>query len=363
MRREAAARGLKTVGDYLEQRYSTSVRVIVALLLWFGTLAILAGQLIAISTLLTVVAGLPKWAGCVLGGVVMTAYFAAGGLLSSAWVNLLQLTVLLAGFAVAVPVALGTPAGGRVVALVRPGRDRPGPGDGFWNLAEWGLGVEVPRLLGPASSSPGLLQKIFGAATTARCGRDGGERHLLLRLRAAAGGDHRARLHRVGEHSWRSPPADVRCPGGGDWAGGAFLAEVSTDAILFMPPRRCRRTCIAASAPGATDRRSCGWRGRRWPAECWGLLALVAQTIIGTLSFFYSVLGVCLFVPVLAGLFVKRFRAPEALAAIAGGMLVMMALQLTVGPKGLGGFTPALAGVLTSVTVAALAFLAMRRVG
>jgi len=75
------------------------------------------------------------------------------------------------------------------------------------------------------------------------------------------------------------------------------------------------------------------------------------------------VLGVCLFVPVLAGLFVKRFRAPEALAAIAGGMLVMMALQLTVGPKGLGGLTPALAGVLTSVTVAALAFLAMRRVG
>ncbi len=37
------------------------------------------------------------------------------------------------------------------------------------------------------------------------------------------------------------------------------------------------------------------------------LLALVAQTIIGTLSFFYSVLGVCLFVPVLAGLFARRF--------------------------------------------------------
>ena len=55
MRREASARGLKTVGDYLEQRYSTSVRVIVATLLWFGTLAILAGQLIAMSTMRSII--------------------------------------------------------------------------------------------------------------------------------------------------------------------------------------------------------------------------------------------------------------------------------------------------------------------
>ncbi|MBK9408571.1 MAG: hypothetical protein IPN47_11095 [Gemmatimonadetes bacterium] len=121
---------MQTVGDYLEQRYSTTVRVLVAALLWVGTLAILAGQLIAMSTLLTVVAGLPKWAGCVLGGVVMTAYFTAGGLLSSAWVNLLQLTVLLVGFAVALPVALAS-AGGwdAVVQSVNAGTAAaPGPG-------------------------------------------------------------------------------------------------------------------------------------------------------------------------------------------------------------------------------------------
>ena len=44
----AARHDLRTVGDYLELRYGASVRGMVALLLWFGSLAILAGQLIAI---------------------------------------------------------------------------------------------------------------------------------------------------------------------------------------------------------------------------------------------------------------------------------------------------------------------------
>jgi len=46
-------------------------------LLWAGTLMILAGQLIAISQILEVVAGVPKWQGCIIGGVVVTTYFSA----------------------------------------------------------------------------------------------------------------------------------------------------------------------------------------------------------------------------------------------------------------------------------------------
>ena len=55
IRRLAAAHDLRTVGDYLELRYSASVRGIIAVLLWVGSLAILAGQLIAIASILTVV--------------------------------------------------------------------------------------------------------------------------------------------------------------------------------------------------------------------------------------------------------------------------------------------------------------------
>src|SRR5882757_6468744 len=46
---------LHTMGDFLEQRYGRSVKAVIAVLLWLGTLAILAGQLIAISWILNVV--------------------------------------------------------------------------------------------------------------------------------------------------------------------------------------------------------------------------------------------------------------------------------------------------------------------
>src|SRR5579862_208053 len=81
--RIAKANDLHTMGDYLELRYNKTVRGVIAGILWLGTLTILAGQLIAISWILNVVAGLPKWAGCVAGGVVAITYCTAGGLASS----------------------------------------------------------------------------------------------------------------------------------------------------------------------------------------------------------------------------------------------------------------------------------------
>src|SRR6267142_4353636 len=54
MRRVATAHDLRSVGDYLEFRYDRSVRAIVSALLWVGSLAILAGQLIALASILSV---------------------------------------------------------------------------------------------------------------------------------------------------------------------------------------------------------------------------------------------------------------------------------------------------------------------
>ena len=60
IRRLAVEHDFRTVGDFLEWRYGQRVRLVVAVLLWFNTLTILAAQLIAISTIVNVVAGLPK---------------------------------------------------------------------------------------------------------------------------------------------------------------------------------------------------------------------------------------------------------------------------------------------------------------
>ncbi len=102
--RLASERNYLTVGDFLEDRYGPSVRVVLTSLIWVGTLFILAGQLLVGAAVFTVVAGLPKWAGVVIGGAAMTGYFTAGGLLSSVWVNAVQLVVKFTGFAFAIPI-------------------------------------------------------------------------------------------------------------------------------------------------------------------------------------------------------------------------------------------------------------------
>src|SRR3954447_19574942 len=145
IRRVAAAHDLKTVGDFLELRYGRHVRASVAILLWLGSLAIPAGQLIAIATILNVVTGVPKYVGCVAGGAVVIVYFTAGGLLTSAWVNMVQLAVKLAGFAVALPLALA--AAGGFDALARVEADNAA----YWNPWHGGAsGVIYLALLGPA---------------------------------------------------------------------------------------------------------------------------------------------------------------------------------------------------------------------
>jgi solute:Na+ symporter, SSS family len=119
--RIAAAHDLRTVGDLLEWRYDHRVRAIVAMLLWVGTIAILVGQLIGIAWILTVVIGIPKAAGCLIGAGVAVAYFGAGGLLSSAVVNVVQLTVKILGFAVALPSVVAKIYGARDDRAVRVG--------------------------------------------------------------------------------------------------------------------------------------------------------------------------------------------------------------------------------------------------
>ena len=155
IRRLAAKHELQTVGDFLEHRYGKSVRATISLLLWIGTLAILAGQLMAIGRVLNIVTGTELWVGCVIGGLVVTVYFTAGGLLTAVWVNVVQLAVLLAGFAVAVPLALSAVGGwNHVVAAT-------GDLDGYWSFwSGGGSGWFYLAMLGPAFIvSPGLLQK------------------------------------------------------------------------------------------------------------------------------------------------------------------------------------------------------------
>jgi SSS family solute:Na+ symporter len=158
IRRIAAEHDLKTVGDFLEWRYDARVRAAIAVLLWAGTVAILAGQLLSMSALFGTVIGLSKPIGCVIGGGVATAYFAAGGLKSSVAVNVVQVTVKLLGFAIAFPLALSAAGGldGLHASIADPGQ---------WNIVRNGSSgwIYVPMLTPAFIVSPGLLQKVYAA--------------------------------------------------------------------------------------------------------------------------------------------------------------------------------------------------------
>jgi SSS family solute:Na+ symporter len=84
------------------------------------------------------------------------------------------------------------------------------------------------------------------------------------------------------------------------------------------------------------------------------LLAVWFSTVIDALSIFYSLLSVSLFVPVVAGLHVRRVGAPEALAAIGTGVSVLLAAHLHTGGEGYGPWTPTLIGLLIAGATFAL---------
>ena len=357
---------LRTVGDFLEQRYGRSVRAVINLLLWIGTLAILAGQLIALSWVLNVVAGVPKAVGCLVGGIIVTIYFTAGGLLTSAWVNLVQVIVKMFGFGVALPLALARAGGLSGLAAATPGGD-------YWNA--WhggGSGWVYLALLAPAFMvSPGLLQKVYGARDerAVRVGVAANAAALLVfsPVPALIGMAARALHPGLANPELALPTVlmlDLPPLLGSLGLAAVVSAEASSaDAILFMLATSLSQDLYRGYLrPAATDAQVL--RVARIAAVGGGtigvLLAIVSPTVIGALSVFYSLLGVSLFVPVVAGLYVRRAGTPEALAAIAGGVAVMLAVRFATDGRGFGLLTPSLAGLLASA-IAGGAILALRR--
>lgn len=366
--RLASERGYYTVGDFLEDRYGAQVRGVVAAILWVGTLSILAGQLIALAWVLNVVTGLPKYAGCIIGGLVMTVYFTVGGLHGSARVNLVQLVALLLGFAFAVPIALSQVGGlsGLADGLSRTGST--GHLDFFGGEgATWSYYL---ILLAPAFIvSPGLLQKVYGGRdpSTVRWGVGIGALALLLFafLPVLLGMVARVQFPAL-EHQELALPTvlarDLPPILGGLGLGALFVADVSSaDAILFMLATSLSQDLYRRFLnPQASDRLllTVGRRAAVVGGTLGVLLAVVSPSVVGALSIFYALLGVSLFVPLFAGLYLRIGGVPEAVAAIGAGVVALLVVRLGWGASGIGFLTPNLAGLLVGAAGFGLTFLA-----
>ncbi|WP_337171865.1 sodium:solute symporter family protein [Gemmatimonas aurantiaca] len=365
IRRVAAAHDLRTVGDYLEFRYGVQVRTLISALLWIGSVFILAGQLIAVSWILNVIAGVPKTAGCILAGVLITVYFASGGLLTSAYVNVVQLTVKLVGFAIAIPFALNAAGGWDTLRAFMPTPT-------YWNPLQSGeSGLVYLAMLGPAFVvSPGLLQKVYGARDDRAVRIGVGLNALALVLYAAVpvllGMMARAQFPDLPQPELALPtllaqgvPAAVGALG----LAAVFSAELSAaDAVLFILTTSLSQDFYKRFRnPGASDAELL--RVTRLTAVIAGAagvaIALVAAGVVSALSIFYTIMGVSLFVPILAGLYSARATSADAMAAIIAGIAVVGGWRLFLDGKPISGITPPMGGLVAAI----LAFVIMHAIG
>jgi len=365
--RIASEHNLYTVGDYLELRYSRVVRYLMAAMLWLGSLSILAAQLIALGLVLNVVAGLPSAWGAALGGVLVIIYFTAGGLLSSAWVNLVQVAVKAVGFSLAVPWALSGVGGwGAIRTAVEQNPSLAAES----YLSVTGLGLEAILryaviLIPSFIVSPGLIQKLYGARDESTVRKAVGAQGVVLLLYSfmpvTLGMVAMVRFPHLDNPGLALPK--LLAEGLPAWLGGLMLAAIfsaevsSADAVLFMLTTSVSRDFVqTALRRGSNDADLL--RITRVTAVAAGaagiVLALWLQSILAALEIFYSLLAVSLFVPLLAGLYSSRPTAGAALAAMVASVPATVAVHLLTRGGGVGPLTPAAVGILFSAIIFSL---------
>lgn len=323
--RVARDNNLFTVGDYLEFRYDRRVRGLVAALLWIGSLAILAGQLIAIAWVLNVTAGVSKPVGCLIGAIVATIYFATGGLFGTARVNALQLVVKLIGFGLA------------LIYLLKYSQQQFYPPaavsekletmNSFTGIGASGILRYLALLVPSFIISPGLLQKIFGARDEKAVRTGVALNAICLLLFAAVP----ALLGMIAFYNFPDlPNRELALPTlmtkalpvwlGGLLLGAIFAAEVSTaDAVLFMLSTSLSKDLYKTFINPEADDKHLLKVVKISAVVCGGLGALLAiflRDVISALTIFYTLLSSAPLLPLLAGLYSKRISARAVIPAM-----------------------------------------------
>ncbi|MBQ7196271.1 MAG: sodium:solute symporter family protein [Synergistaceae bacterium] len=320
-----------TLSDYLEARYSKFFSGIISLMMAIGTLALFAGQLLGIAWILEVVAGVPKVYGVITGALVTTLYFAAGGLLSGAFVNIVEVAVILAGFVVALPFVWKFSGG---LEGVKAHVTNASYFD-FFGMGSTAIIGYMVMLVPSFFISPGLIGKVF-AARDERAIKIGTALNGLVQLIFAI------IPVIIGMAAYACFPnltrADLALPtamknmmpffAASLALAAIFAAEVSTaDTVLYMLAgsltndlyKRFFNPKISDSNLLKLSRVTtviCGILGV--------VLALRLESIISALTIFYSLMSVSLSAPLVFGLFSKRASNAGAIfSAVAGVALTL----------------------------------------
>lgn len=302
-----------TLSDYLDKRYSKFFSGFISIMMSIGTLALFSGQLLGIAWILEVVAEIPKIYGVIIGAVVTTLYFAAGGLLSSAFVNILEVSVILIGFVIALPFVWNFSGGFETIKANIPDTKY----FDFFGMGSTAIIGYIVMLVPSFFISPGLIGKVF-AAKDERSIKIGTSLNGLVQLIFAIipviiGVATFSKFPDLARPDLALPTAMKNMMpffAGSIALAAIFAAEVSTaDTVLYMLAgsltndiyKRFFNPDISDSKLLTLSRITtviCGIIGV--------ILALKLESIISALTIFYSLMSVSLSAPLIFGLFTKR---------------------------------------------------------
>jgi solute:Na+ symporter, SSS family len=355
-----------TIGEYYRARYDATAELLTSLCIVTSYLGWLSAQIVVIGLVFNVVTdgAVSMGAGIVIGAAVVLVYTLWGGMYSVAWTNFVQMVIIVVGL-LYIFVLIADKAGG-VVTVVSHAQ-AAGKLE-FWPKAEARdvlafIGAAVTLMLGSIPQ-----QDVFQRVTSARSERIavagsilGGVLYFVLAfipmfLAYSASLIDPAMVARLieKEHQQILPSLVIdHTPLFAQilFFGALLSAVMSTASATLLAPsvtftenilKRIIRTELS-------DRQFLGIMRAVVAVFAVGvtLFALnsdstIYEMVVGA----YKVTLVAAFVPLAAGLYWERATSQGALAAIVGGLVTWIILEI-VAPDGL--FPPQLAGLLVSI--------------
>jgi SSS family transporter len=357
---------LLTIGDYYRMRYDATAELLTSLAIVVSYLGWLSAQIVVIGLVFNAVTGgaVGMGAGIVIGAAVVLVYTLWGGMYSVAWTNFVQMVIIVAGLLyIFVLVADRAGGAGTVIAHAHAaGKLEFWPKPGARDVLAF-IGAGVTLMLGSIPQ-----QDVFQRVTSARSERVavagsvlGGVFYFVLAFipmflaYSASLIDPKMVASLIDKEHQQILPAliigHMPLPAQILFFGALLAAVMSTASATLLAPsvtftenvlKRClrrelddraflltMRIVVAAFAAGVT------------------VFALhsdstIYEMVVGA----YKVTLVAAFVPLAAGLYWRRATAQGALAAIVGGLVTWIALEIAA-PDGL--FPPQLAGLLASI--------------
>jgi solute:Na+ symporter, SSS family len=355
-----------TIGEYYRARYDATAELLTSLCIVISYLGWLSAQIVVIGLVFTVVTdgAVSMSAGIVIGAAVVLAYTLWGGMYSVAWTNFVQMVIIVVGL-LYIFVLIADKAGG--VATVVSHAHAAGKLE-FWPAAEARdvlafIGAAVTLMLGSIPQ-----QDVFQRVTSARSEKIavtgsilGGVLYFVLAfipifLAYSAILIDPVMVGRLIEkdHQQILPSLVI--------GHTPLLAQILFfGALLSAVMSTASATLLAPSVTFTENVLKKIMRRELSDRQFLGIMrAVVAVFAVGVTLFAlnsdstiyemvvgaYKVTLVAAFVPLAAGLYWRQATSQGALAAIVGGLVTWVALEI-IAPDGL--FPPQLAGLLVSI--------------